>query len=677
MADFTMQRPGSLTVSLGNSPHKAAPGAYTAHRMAGYPSLGMSSGANTPLPVAVAPVQQPLALAPLQPNGPGALTLVSLGCSCGPKMAFQEMKLDKETLPFDWMCTTIQGIIGFLSTDFQGFFQFNSRDGAILPESTRPIEVFRTARHSWWHDDPTDPATQEKFIRRIDRLNTTIRAVNEAVLFVRVAATTDELPMADVLLHKLAEKFGPRAMLLLIVGGQVPRNEGAYTVNGIPNLLVFFLHGGGGKSMYCPAISAAIGWASGQTLNNCQQMQDLGAVKNCALPSHNGFFGMGNIPAFDNLPPSIEFPPRLDGTPSTNNAVATAMPSVAVVNTMPIVQNYAVVPSVQNHAAKASNGSSWVAAPFPPPGGVAANATSNSYVPGALTAGSISAPPGVDPLGRSRSTMPTQPFGAGAGPPPSVNAGRGAAAGRASSMTRPSRVANGIGGGLAQFTPFQFFAEPEQAATSSPSKLATGLLVPEPRPSDMPLLTPILGLSNAASGGPGLMPFPGLNGAPILGANGGQPSPAGSGPGGVLPFPGLNGAPTPWATGGQPSSAGGMMSFPGQSSAPIPGASGGQPSSAAPGPGLMPIPGLSGAPMSPANGGPLLGASGASSMPAIGDQMEVWSASFDVWCPATVKKIEGPMIHVHYRNPLGQVMTKGVPHGHSYLRPAVDVYSHV
>merc|ERR1719326_241609 len=120
----------------------------------------------------------------MQSHQAKAIPLVSLGCSCGPKMAFDELGRGAETLPFDWMCTTIEGVIGFLSTDFQGFFQYNSQENAHLPESGTRITVFRSTRHSWWHDDPNDPATQEKYNRRIQRLNS-MKAFNEPILFVR------------------------------------------------------------------------------------------------------------------------------------------------------------------------------------------------------------------------------------------------------------------------------------------------------------------------------------------------------------------------------------------------------------------------------------------------------------------------------------------------------------
>jgi hypothetical protein len=148
------------------------------------------------------------------------------------------MGIGAETLPFDWMCTRIEGVIGFLSSDFQGFFNFTSKESTMLKQSAHAITVFRATYHSFWHDDPTDAATQEKYRRRITRF-LSMRADSEPMLFVRLLASSEELPKATSLLQGLMAKFGQRAMLLVIVGGQRPDSSGPYVIDGLGNLLVF------------------------------------------------------------------------------------------------------------------------------------------------------------------------------------------------------------------------------------------------------------------------------------------------------------------------------------------------------------------------------------------------------------------------------------------------------
>merc|ERR1719424_1143616 len=74
--------------------------------------------------------------------------------------------------------------------------------------------------------------------------------------------------------------------------------------------------------MYCPGVAVGLEWVAGKTLN-CKCLPDLSAAHGLTMPSHNGCFGMGGIPAFDNLPTNIPCPPRADGKkPGTENVIA-------------------------------------------------------------------------------------------------------------------------------------------------------------------------------------------------------------------------------------------------------------------------------------------------------------------------------------------------------------------
>jgi hypothetical protein len=235
----------------------------------------------------------------------GMIPVVSLGCSCGPRLSFQEMGVAGEALPFDWMTTSIEGIMDQLETNFRSLFQFTSWETAQLPGVRIPITVFRSSGHSWWHDDPTTSATQEKYRRRIKRLNG-MRAVNHPILFVRLAATTSELGLVDSLAEQLIDRFGPQAMLLLIVSGQDP---GKYMVRSLPNVLFYFMPNSSGRSAYCPAIACGLEWAAGKS-PKYPSLHSLREVESSVRPSHDGCFGMGGLPAFGDLPSAIPAPPR-------------------------------------------------------------------------------------------------------------------------------------------------------------------------------------------------------------------------------------------------------------------------------------------------------------------------------------------------------------------------------
>jgi hypothetical protein len=148
------------------------------------------------------------------------VSLVSLGCYCGPKLTFQRMGRGAETLPFDWIRTTHEGVLHFLTTDFEGFYDFLTQKP--VPGCTA-MTMYRSHHHSFWHDDPTDPGMHERYERRFQRFRD-IDASSRPVLFVRVAADAQaELAGAPDLAAELAARFGPRAALLLVLNFQEKR----------------------------------------------------------------------------------------------------------------------------------------------------------------------------------------------------------------------------------------------------------------------------------------------------------------------------------------------------------------------------------------------------------------------------------------------------------------------
>lgn len=54
----------------------------------------------------------------------------------------------------------------------------------------------------------------------------------------------------------------------------------------------------------------------------------------------------------------------------------------------------------------------------------------------------------------------------------------------------------------------------------------------------------------------------------------------------------------------------------------------------------------------------------------VGDELELFSASQNTWCPGTVHKVDGEWITISYKTAAGQPMTKIMPNGHEQLRRA-------
>jgi hypothetical protein len=226
------------------------------------------------------------------------IQLVSLGCACGPKLAFQELGRGAETLPFDWITTTSDGVLDFLRSGFQGFFEFERKVEKDVGGIN--ITAFRSKQHGFWHDDPTLMETQEKYYRRFGRMLAT-DARSQPVLFVRLAATSEEIRSVNELLDQLISQFGPHACLLLIIDLQGANAPGPCTVKGLDNLLIHYIDGGSGITKFCDPIDNALDWVACKPVRSAQ-VQDLEVAWTLAKQVTPGYYGMGGMPAFEGIP---------------------------------------------------------------------------------------------------------------------------------------------------------------------------------------------------------------------------------------------------------------------------------------------------------------------------------------------------------------------------------------
>jgi len=239
-------------------------------------------------------------------KGPDVLTgpernvqLVSLGSYCGPKLTFQKIGRGAETLPFDWLRTRLEGIMKFMTNDFDGFFSYVTK--APVPNSK--MVMYRDYCHSFWHDDPTAPSMHEKYRRRFQRFKS-IDARSRPVLFVRSAVTTDELLRIHELLTLLVTKFGPKAHLLLILDFQ-RKMAGPCFVAPHPNLLLYFLPASahavsGNTAPYVEPVLSALGWVVGrQPRTPC--FSCLEVAHQHVDPCHWGLTAFNSIKAFEEI----------------------------------------------------------------------------------------------------------------------------------------------------------------------------------------------------------------------------------------------------------------------------------------------------------------------------------------------------------------------------------------
>lgn len=225
-----------------------------------------------------------------------SVRLVSLGGSCGPKLTFQQLGRGAETLPFDWLRTRAEGVLHFMRTDFESFFDYTTRSCA------QGMVMYRSAYHSFWHDNPDDAGMRERYARRIQRFQA-IDASQSPVLFVRAANGSEELALAEELLRELKSRFGPKAFLLYIIDYQCA-TTGAGAVRGLDGLMLYFHRGPDRQPPTAPykkPVAEALRWAAGQGIAATEFASLAGAVKACDY-TRWGYIAHANEPAFEELP---------------------------------------------------------------------------------------------------------------------------------------------------------------------------------------------------------------------------------------------------------------------------------------------------------------------------------------------------------------------------------------
>merc|ERR1711870_126697 len=188
------------------------------------------------------------------------------------------------------MRTKVEAVLHFIATDFAGFFdapdkvQFTDKFGTQWTG-------FRSNMHSFWHDDPNAPAMRERYTRRIQRFSQ-IDARSKPVLFVRSVASTNEIPRTDELLQLLQKKFGPKAMLLLIVDFQGAAVRGPFFVQGLSNLMVAFFDTRLAASQAAPygdLVKQALSWVVGPAIN-LPTVTSLATISAMAIPTDWGMY---------------------------------------------------------------------------------------------------------------------------------------------------------------------------------------------------------------------------------------------------------------------------------------------------------------------------------------------------------------------------------------------------
>jgi len=153
---------------------------------------------------------------------------ISLGCYCAPSYAMQLLNVRKNSYPFDWTRSSLEGILHCMENRFEDFLTYstyNMVDQHVVFGGTR-------WGGSFWHHNLEAPMTVEDMTRRIHRfLGTGDVSPKVPRVFVRIVNSTREISQALRLRESLKQHF-PEAQeiyLLLLVELQMERGPIAVT----------------------------------------------------------------------------------------------------------------------------------------------------------------------------------------------------------------------------------------------------------------------------------------------------------------------------------------------------------------------------------------------------------------------------------------------------------------
>jgi len=242
--------------------------------------------------------------------------VISLGHFCGVKFSIQNLGLGNAHLPFDWIRTTSAGLRHFLRNDFEGYFSVATRRDVRCSN----LRMYRSKRHSFWHDDIAKAEVRAKLQRRMDRF-LALRDDPKDIMFVRNVAFTDELSEVEDLYAALCEALGGesqrrRVFLVVVVDGQ-ECTQGPIRHSSLPGVLFYgqmsvnSLPAERQGQAYCRVISSALdlalatdGFALGDS--TASSLPEVACASDLltdapGLKAPFAFFSNGLFTGYDNL----------------------------------------------------------------------------------------------------------------------------------------------------------------------------------------------------------------------------------------------------------------------------------------------------------------------------------------------------------------------------------------
>jgi len=171
---------------------------------------------------------------------------ISLGCFCAPSYSLQLLGLKRYSYPFDWVRSSIDGIVHCLTVQFQDFLTYSTYrfEGSYV--------VFGGTRWggSFWHHNLEAPVTREDMSRRVVRLYGQGEVPpTKPRVFVRCVNSTREVDSALRLWDALRKALPEAAEVFLLLIVDLQSATGAMALAGECRVLFYQIH----ESQTCKA----------------------------------------------------------------------------------------------------------------------------------------------------------------------------------------------------------------------------------------------------------------------------------------------------------------------------------------------------------------------------------------------------------------------------------------
>ncbi|CAE8695136.1 unnamed protein product [Polarella glacialis] len=227
-----------------------------------------------------------------------ALVLISLGYHEGLGRALESANLNAEGSPFDGTFMRMEGVLHFLRNDFADFFDVSEPQD--VPGTS--FIVRRSSHHSFWNNKADIDSSRQDVEDRIKSLRLLARN-DQPKVFVRAAATAEELSLLGELHAELCRRFSGQVFLLVLLGGQGQNRT--VSVEGHYNIIIQFLADDpistGKVHSYVAPVKQSLDYVVGKDVK-AAVVPDFEALKNLAVPGTTvPIYGPGGLLIFDDL----------------------------------------------------------------------------------------------------------------------------------------------------------------------------------------------------------------------------------------------------------------------------------------------------------------------------------------------------------------------------------------